>query len=157
MVALALAAAAAEPTVQLTSGGTEVKMGQISFSAGPDGGKVLDVDFVQAGGAELRTLHCTGVVGGLLGPPVVGAGLGALAPALAACAPGGAATRLRWTWSGAHPGALAVEGPGDGAAQACLTAAFAKLTGAPGWTGSCSAILLSGAPAGAAAALAALP
>jgi hypothetical protein len=132
------AASAQEPALAPDPGA--ITIGQVSFSAG-DAGKVLTVDVIRGGGAELRDLRCTGVAGGLLGPAVLGAALGAVGPALHACAPGGWAGRLGWTWAGGAPSALVVTPP-----SACVQAAFAKAAGAPTWTAACTVVLLAAAP-----------
>ena len=118
---------------------------------GPGGGREPDAP---DGDAPLR---CEGVAGGLLGPMVLGTALTTVGPALAACAPGGAATTLRWTWSGGAPSGLAVVATSAAAAGTCVTEAFGRVQGQAQWTAACSATLLTGDPSGAAAALAKLP
>jgi hypothetical protein len=71
--------------------------------------------------------------------------VGALAKqkkALDACAPGGAAYRIRWTWVGGKPTAVAVVAASDASGGACV-AGVAKLTRNDS-AGDCEAIVLVG-------------
>ena len=112
----------------------------------------LSLDSLSADGLEVRALSCTLKQGGLLASAMVVGALAAQKSVFDACAPEGGAFRLSWSWEGATT-VQQVSG-GSPTQQECITAALQVVS--PPTLGHCSAILLAGSPAEAAAAAEAL-
>ena len=99
-------------------------------------------------GLAVRALECTLDKGGFLAAATVVASLAQQDAALDACAPEGAAFAVKWTWgSGAE---AAVTASSKAAASDCIQAALTSTSSA--LNGQCTAVILVGDEAAAAAA-----
>lgn len=115
----------------------------------------VSVETLEVDGLAVRSLTCTLEETGLF--VLVGV-LGALSPekqALDACAPEGAAFRVRWTWAEGATRDVEVESSSAGERDACIVEIVARSL--PTVDGQCEAVLLVGDRAAAEVAADALP
>jgi len=108
----------------------------------------ISVDAISVDGLSVRALSCSLEKGGLLASAMVVGALSSKKAALDACAPGGAAFSATWTW-GAETVVASVSGSKPDATD-CVTAALKDIPSPV--VGTCSALVLTGEPAAAAAA-----
>lgn len=106
----------------------------------------LAVDSLTVDGQEVRALSCTLREPDLVALLTVVGALAQQKAALDACAPRGAAFRVRWTW-GAKTAAKVEAARAPKAAEACVARALERTRGP---AGACGAIVLAGDPAAAA-------
>jgi len=101
----------------------------------------LTVESLAADGMQVRDLTCKLQEGGMFAMIGVVAALAKQKPALDACAPAGAAFRVKWTWS-AKPTDAVVEAGSAPKAMACVAKAL-KATQGPS-AGTCTGLVLTG-------------
>lgn len=105
----------------------------------------LSVESLAANGQQVRDLSCSLAEGGMFAMVGVVAALAKQKPALDACAPDGAAFKVRWTWSAKPTDAVVVEASLP-KAKSCVEKAL-KATQGP-TAGTCTGLVLTGpAPA----------
>lgn len=105
----------------------------------------LSVESLAANGQQVRDLSCSLAEGGMFAMVGVVAALARQKPALDACAPDGAAFKVKWTWSAKPTDAVVLQASAP-KAKACVEKAL-KATRGP-TAGTCTGLVLTGpAPA----------
>lgn len=105
----------------------------------------LNVESLSVDGQHVRDLTCRLGEGGLFAMMGVVGALAKQKAALDACAPSGAAFRVKWTWGAKTE--VGVEAGGDAKAQKCVARALEATKGPT--TGTCSGLVLVGTTAAA--------
>lgn len=118
-------------------------------------GTNLSIEELSVNGVEMQQLRCDLSSGGFFAGAAVVGSFAEQKAAIDACAPQGAAARLKWTWNPAEPVKLEVVHSSTASINRCLVDALQKIS--PSVQGACTGVLLIGENAAAKTAAAALP